>query len=207
MKTLLAIFTSFICFLFTEVNAQCTLDMSITIDGSGNIVTTNNSTGVQPGSHYWYVYNMDMNPWQPEHTSQGNTLNYAPLYIGNYMVCLVGTEIGTNNACDSLCTDLNYTQSMMLLQENVGINDLKHNGEISIYPVPAEELLHITGGDFLQTEEFVAYDMMGKAFAVEMTIDGNTAVVDVRALGRGMYVLKYRNTTTLKETTVRFAIK
>lgn len=206
MKSLLT--TLFFTLLFFNINAQCTLEMDITIDGSGNIVTTNNSIGAGP-IFYWHVYNIDLDPWTmtAEYVASSTTISYSPLYVGNYLVCLNGTVLGNNTECDSICDSLYYSQDMMDTQTITDVYDLWGNDEISIYPVPAQTTLNIIGGDLIHQVEFRVYDMLGKEHHIELNNDGSVNIFDVSVLSSGVYFLKAYNTNTLRETTLRFSVK
>ncbi len=200
------LYTSILFFLFlSHLNAQCVLDMTATVDGSGNIVTFNNSTGADPSSYVWYVYNMDMGmglPYLEYIEPSVNTISYAPLYVGNYLVCLVANESGTNAACDSLCEPLTYTQSMMNMQNTNDIGELTSSDEVSIYPNPAHDRLYvISDGNSTQKSEFRISDIVGRNYEVEYFINDNGVEIDVRSLPNGVYFI------TIQDKVLRFVVE
>ena len=176
--------------------------MTVTVDGSGNIVTFNNSAGADPSSYVWYVYNMDMgSPYLEYIEPSVNTISYAPLYVGNYLVCLVGNESGTNNACDSLCEPLTYTQSMMNMQNTNSIGELTSADEVSIYPNPAHDRLYVVGGNSTKKSKFRISDIVGRNYEVEHYINDNGVELDVRSLPNGVYFI------TIQDKVLRFVVE
>lgn len=171
-----------------QVKAQCSLSMTYTIDAFGNIVTTNNSVGADPNSYIWYVYNTDMNPWMAEYLESANTITYAPLYVGNYMVCLVATEMGTNNACDSLCDPFVYTASMMSLQSASGLSELNSVQHVQLYPNPSSGMVQIAADR--EISSIKAYDLRGTSVPVFAEINGDKAIVDMRLADPGVYFMQ-----------------
>lgn len=187
-------FTSILFFLFIiNLNAQCVLDMTVSVDGTGNFVTTNNSTGADPSSYIWYVYNTDMNPWTAEYLESANTIIYAPLYVGNYLVCLVATENGTNNACDSLCEPLTYSQSMMNMQNSSGIEELMNTNEVTVYPIPTHDILYVIESKITQETEFKVFDLLGYIYKVESSVNNQVIEIDVSLLPNGVYFINVEN--------------
>lgn len=192
MKKLLSI--ALLCVATSVAFAQCALDMTITVDGNGNIQTTNNSIGADPASYIWYVYNLDMNPWVAEYLESANTITYAPMFVGNYLVCLVATEFGTNNACDSLCEPLQYTQSMMNLQSTNGL-ELTTPNNSTLYPIPAKEHVHVSDYNASELEFIEAIDMSGIKKKLNYHILNGELDIDISVLEKGVYFLLIRSET------------
>lgn len=184
---------------FVNLIAQCNLNMTVSVDATGNIVTTNNSIGADPSSYHWYAYNLTLNPWIAEHHETSNTMSYAPLNIGNYLICLIATESGTNNACDSICEPLTYSQSMMNMQNTSGIDELFDKKDIIIYPNPSKGILNIIDSEITNANEFEIVDLIGNQYNVACLINNSSIEIEVSSLPKGIYFIVLTKTKqTLK---------
>lgn len=183
------------------------MDITAYVDGSGNIVSTNNSTGANPMSYVSYVYNTDLNPWGVEYLDQSATITYAPMYVAEYQVCLVATVLGTNDDCASICAPLTYTKGMMNLQISAGLQDLSGPNNISVYPIPAQNVLHILSNDLGEEEEFRVFDLLGQEKTIELNYNENITLIDLSSFSSGIYPLKSVNKNTSKSSIVRFVVE
>lgn len=194
----------FALFILSNSNAQCTLSANITVDASGNIVTTNTSTNADPSSYVWYVYNLDLSPSPPlylEYIENAVDISYAPMSVANYMICLVANESGNNNSCDSLCDTLTYTQSMMTSQQSADISDLA-NEKISVYPIPATNVLFVEV-ESMNDGDFSIFNALGVDYQCEQKIKENRLEISVADLPKGIYFLNWRD----NGKTIRFVVQ
>lgn len=196
--------TLFVLFILSTANAQCSLSATITVDASGNIMTTNTSTNAEPSSYVWYVYNLDQNPNPPyylEYIENATDISYAPMYVANYMICLVASETGNNNTCDSICDTLTYTQSMMNSQLSADISDVASE-KISVYPIPATDVLFVEV-ESMNDGDFSIFNALGVNYECEQKIKENRLEISVADLPKGMYFLNWRD----NGKTIRFVVQ
>lgn len=205
------IFTSTLFILFAvNLIAQCVLDMTVDVDGTGNIVTTNSSTGVEPSTYSWTVYNMDLEPvfltgsnYSLEHVESAYEITYSPLSVASYLVCLNGTGLGNNSYCDSICDTLIYTQGMMDTQITNGIDGLNGKSKISVYPIPAEDMLYVVGDKITQETEIKVFDVLGNGYKIVSSINDRGVEINVSFLPTGVYFINVQNTNEV----IRFVVE
>lgn len=116
-------------------------------------------------------------------TSQGNNpVSHTYLFGGGYLVCMKVTRYASDGSVcrDSICYDI-------AVPGGVGIPE--HEDDLHIWPVPAQDQLHIRLKDASGMPEYSLYNMLGLRVA-DGRIESPAFYLDVSSYSTGIYTLK-----------------
>lgn len=115
------------------------------------------------------------------YTGPGTIVTYTPgpSNPSNKFFCCILTNM-INGGCIS-CDSIQYTNS------SLSLNELKNN-MLTLSPNPALSLVKIESSSPIETISL--YNSVGQKLEVELTLNGNTAHVNVAELPKGIYVVE-----------------
>ncbi len=74
-------------------------------------------------------------------------------------------------------------------------------GQISIYPNPANDIINVTSLSNYDIEEVKCYGFNGKELALNKIINGKTCKIDCNGLTKGLYFLRIKVKSGITKTT------
>ncbi|HXP48693.1 MAG TPA: T9SS type A sorting domain-containing protein, partial [Bacteroidia bacterium] len=166
------------CSSVVAVSEEVIVDPVISITSIDSSITgncTNSIWAVVSGGTKPYLYAWNTAPVQTNDTA-------TSLCQGNYTV-MVTDSIGCKT-----------TDSLKVINPN-GINEVKTNSSIKLYPVPANGTLYvnISNKGFIP-QSVMVYDITGRELINEKAnMNTNIVTIDVSKLENGTYILKLVN--------------
>jgi hypothetical protein len=164
---------------FGSANCNCTTPTAsfTSINGTGNAVTFTYNGTIPVDSLRWNFGNGQ--------TATGNTVNYTYPQSGSYNVCVTAyNNCGSNTFCKTVATN------------GVGITGYQLFDNISIYPNPATNMLHING-----LPEEVGYRMYSSVGVLvqQGKLPALQSSIDMSSLSAGWYVVEMQHAEGAKQ--------
>lgn len=190
-----------------SISTSCFADFEVAIDTSkSNLLFLINFSSNHPNHEYSWTFG-------DGGTGTGRTPSHQYEDYGKYEICLTVSDsvMGcTSTYCDSLGLDSNSN----VLKANgynlrvidgrpIGIEENILESQLSIYPNPVNEILHV---NLPQTDLKISYrlfDMNGRSLQ-EGNLNGRTGQIDFNGLTSGIYLIQF---TDGRNVAVKRAIK
>lgn len=99
--------------------------------------------------------------------------------------------VNCSNNNNGITGDLIYTGSLMLTEGmSVSIASMEQEPAFLVYPIPAQERLHVNLSNDAQKGEIQLWDLNGKLMFQKKIMGSTSAVLEVNHLARGQYLLQ-----------------
>lgn len=132
-------------------------------------------------------------------TSDFDTTTYSSTYFRSFAV-----KFGNNNGCDE--NGMPVAEAITAAPEPVKTDEAVITPKLIVYPNPVQNQLIVSNIKSDEYDRLTIYNMQG-ALVLQQSTNSNLVRLDVSGLTDGMYLLVLRSTVTMKEKSIKFAVR